>query len=502
MSKASLGKIILALLICNVYAFSTGVVGRFGTTPVEVSAPEQPAENDEIDEGAEGQGTVDFFSDSTEQTVINVDTLHFASPSLSEMMVYTTFFERESDTEPTEADDINEGAFEEESFNIVDTYEPEDEDTSAETEPVHTTAATTAATKETAPPADEDIPDEEEPPKQTTVPTTTTAATTTTTTTTAATTTATTNDTTDNQGGIPVENDNPAVTTTTTTQQSEEQQPIEIITDANAANELLTVNNGGSMLTGTALDIIAGITQTEVGHTFAPEAIKAQAVAAYSYVKFCNAHSINPNVIVSSNVSDSVRVLVASVIGQAVYYNGSIIQATYTASSAGNTASSENVWGTDYPYLRSVYCELDAKYDPNYGKTKTFSADEIKQRVYEKTGISLSGDPSEWFSIDSRYDGKYVAQLNIGGYHSYTDSSGSTVKITGRTFREKIMSFDIRSNAFDIEYDADSDSFTITTYGYGHGVGMSQNGANALATYWGYTYKQILQFYYSGTEVY
>lgn len=495
MRKASLGKIILALLICNVYAFSTGVVGRFGTTPIEVSAPEQPAENTEIDEGAEGQGTLDFIADSSEQTVINVDTLHFASPALSEMMVYTTFIERESTAEPEEADDINEGAFEGESFVIVDTYEPSEDEPEDETEPVQTTAATSAATtttiRETAPPVEEDIPDEEEPAEQTTGTTTSTTVVTTTTASSK-----------NLEGGIPVENDTPTTTTASTTEKTNEPQPVEIITDSNAANELLTVNNNGSMLTGTALDIIAGITQTEVGHTFAPEAIKAQAVAAYSYVKFCNAHSINPNVIVSSNVSDSVRVLVASVIGQAVYYNGSIIQATYTASSAGNTASSENVWGTDYPYLRSVYCELDANYDPNYGKTKTFTASDIKQRVYEKTGISLSGDPSAWFSIDSRYDGKYVAQLNIGGYHSYTDSSGNTVKITGRAFREKIMSFDIRSNAFDIAYDEATDSFTITTYGYGHGVGLSQNGANALATYWGYNYKQILQFYYSGTEVY
>lgn len=495
MSKASLCKIIVALLICNIYAFSTGVVGSFGTTPTEALTPEQTEQSAQTppDEGAEGQGTVDFIADDSEHTVIDVATLHFASPSLSEMTVYTTYTERDSETPPEEADDINEGALEGESFTIIDTYEPSDEisDEPPATEPAQTTAVTTPATTTTAAtaPAPDDIPDEE--PDE--LPTATTAS---------SVTTSTQTEPHDEPAGIPVENDIPAVTTATTTEKPSEQQPVEIITNANAANELLTVNNGGSLLTGTALDIIAGITQTEVGHTFAPEAIKAQAVAAYSYVKFCNAHSINPNVIVSSNVSDSVRVLVASVIGQAVYYNGSIIQATYTASSAGYTASSENVWGTDYPYLRSVFCELDANYDPNYGRTKSFTADDIKQRVYEKTGISLTGDPSAWFSIDSRYDGKYVAQLNIGGYHSYTDSSGNTVKITGRAFREKIMSFDIRSNAFDISYDSATDSFTITTYGYGHGVGLSQNGAHALATYWGYNYKQILQFYYQGTEVY
>ena len=68
-------------------------------------------------------------------------------------------------------------------------------------------------------------------------------------------------------------------------------------------------------------------------------------------------------------------------------------------------------------------------------------------------------------------------------------------------FREKIMNFDIRSNAFDITYDPSSDEFTIVTYGYGHGVGLSQNGANNLARYWGWDYRQILEFYYTGAYV-
>ena len=126
----------------------------------------------------------------------------------------------------------------------------------------------------------------------------------------------------------------------------------------------------------------------------------------------------------------------------------------------------------------------------------------MKSRIYNKTGISLTGSPAEWFTIDKRVDGKYVEQMSIGGYHSYIDSDGDTVKISGRVFRQRIMGYDIRSSAFDISYDEATDSFTITTYGYGHGVGLSQNGANALATYWGWDYKQILEFYYTGTEVY
>ena len=43
---------------------------------------------------------------------------------------------------------------------------------------------------------------------------------------------------------------------------------------------------------------------------------------------------------------------------------------------------------------------------------------------------------------------------------------------------------------------------SITFYGggYGHGVGMSQNGVKGMVDK-GYTYQQILQHYYPGTEI-
>ena len=42
--------------------------------------------------------------------------------------------------------------------------------------------------------------------------------------------------------------------------------------------------------------------------------------------------------------------------------------------------------------------------------------------------------------------------------------------------------------------------FTITGSGWGHNVGMSQWGAYAMAQQ-GYTYQDILSFYYTGIEV-
>lgn len=497
MKHLSLTQIIAALLISNVFLLSCGVSGTIEKAP---AAPQQEAEQRPEDE-LHGQGTVDFIApDAEQQQTVYVEQLTFAQPPLSERPVSSTFIER-TDIEPQEQ------TFE--SVELIESEESAEEsapsevlvvsEESEEPEPPATTPApvTTTTTPATTTPATT-TPATTTP--ATTTPATTTPATTTPATTTPATTTTPAASTTEQTtpaattegGGIKVEDTTPSTTTP--------RQPEEIPTDV--ADEILYVNNGGVTVSGSALDIVSRVTQNEVGYTFAPEAIKAQAVAAYTYIKYCNKYGSYPSVILSDSVNDSVRTLTASVIGQAVYCDGALIQAVYSASSAGSTASSESVWGNYYSYLTSVYCELDAQYDPNYGRTATFSADDMKSRIYNKTGITLSGSPAEWFTIDKRVDGKYVEQMSIGGYHSYIDSDGDTVKISGRVFRQRIMGYDIRSSAFDISYDEASDSFTITTYGYGHGVGLSQNGANALATYWGWDYKQILEFYYTGTEVY
>ena len=455
MKNLSLAKIIVALVVCNVYLLVCGVMGTVSESLTE--AAEATAESDDAPQGV---GTQDFITPDITQIPIVPDTTTtittaFGTPLLSMKPVKTSYKPSEL-VEQLELSN-NSSVETENSDNSSDTSEPDTSDIS-DTSSSEPDNSTTHEPDNTSKPQDN---------------TSSTAT--------------------------PPESSEPTSSTDSTT--SIPTRPSQTVTDNTAANEILTVNDGGDIVSGTALDIISRIVMNEIGSTFAPEAIKAQAVAAYTHVKYHNARGSYPNVLLKNEVSDSVKVLVESVIGQAMYYDGEMIQAVYSASSAGCTASSKNVWGVDYPYLRSVYCELDADYDPNYGKKATFSSSEIKSKIYSSTGISLSGDPSDWFSINDRTEGKYVGNMSIGGYNTYVDSDGDTVKITGRVFRERIMSFNIRSSAFDIEYNADSDEFTVTTYGYGHGVGLSQNGANALAKYWVWDYKQILEFYYQGAYV-
>ena len=299
-----------------------------------------------------------------------------------------------------------------------------------------------------------------------------------------------------------------AVTTTPNTTTSEpeatasEETPLDDPSTNSGDYGTLTVyyTGSGGNVTGNAVDILAQVVMGEIGGGFNEEAIKAQAVAAYTYIKYYNNNGNAPYVAVRTP-NETVKRCVKEVVGQIIYYNNAPIQAVYGASSAGYTASAKTVWGVDYPYLKSTKCELDALYDPNYGAKTTFTSNEIKNYVLQATGIILEGDPGTWFAIKDYVDNVYVGTLSIGGQTSYTNSSGKTVNITGRVLREQIMDFKLRSACFEITYSADTDKFTFTTYGYGHGVGLSQHGANNLANQWGYNYRDILQFYYPGTEI-
>ncbi|MCL1822723.1 MAG: SpoIID/LytB domain-containing protein [Oscillospiraceae bacterium] len=289
----------------------------------------------------------------------------------------------------------------------------------------------------------------------------------------------------------------PAPQTTTTTPANGSETAINP-----ALSQRLTVITSNGSVTDTALNIVSRIVQHEIGSSFHTEAIKAQAIAAYTYVMLPLSQDGTARVELAHTASDHVKDCVREVLGLALYYNNEYIQAVYHASSAGYTASSKNVWGTDFPYLRSVKCDFDKEHDSNFGVINTISSTDIKVAVLEKTGIQLSGNPDNWLKIinNDYVDEVYVGAMTVGGHSSYT-ANGSQVKFTGKILRDILGTRTLRSAAFDFTYNAATDRFTFVTYGYGHGVGMSQNGANILARHYGYDYKQILAHYYPGTTL-
>lgn len=267
------------------------------------------------------------------------------------------------------------------------------------------------------------------------------------------------------------------------------------------SKEYYTVKSvsSGAIVSDNAFDLVCRVLNAEMGSGYPMEALKAQAVAIYSYIRYCDANGMLPVVAVSSSYGSTIEQAVRSVEGQVCAYGGVPINALFCASTAGNSQGSEYVWGRALPYMKPIVSKYDA-IDSNYGVKTTFTASELKEIIEDKTDIVLDPqDVEHWFEITGRSYGKYVTDIKIAG-QTHCKVQGSTARLTAAVLRTSIIGNNkLRSTAFDVSYN--NGVFTFTTYGYGHGVGMSQRGAQLLALKDGLKYDQILRYYYTGVKV-
>lgn len=190
-----------------------------------------------------------------------------------------------------------------------------------------------------------------------------------------------------------------------------------------------------------------------------PEALKAQAVASYTMLKFYNYRLPNSYTVAYSksysSCTNAVKNAVSAVLGTYMSYNGKAICAVYSAMSAGRTADEKDVWGTNYPYLEPVDSYDDILVSSFYPSTKfysvvSFSSSEMKRRILSyNSNIYLSSDPANWIRV-TRHDGcisediGYVSAMKIGDRNLNT--------LAGQTFRNSICGYRIRSHCFYVVY--------------------------------------------------
>ena len=120
-----------------------------------------------------------------------------------------------------------------------------------------------------------------------------------------------------------------------------------------------------------------------------------------------------------------------------------------------------------------------------YSHWKNFIIDEflrVFSICYQKLNLKYS-DTLEVNILKTTSTGR-IKNIQING-----------VKFTGSEVATKLQ---IRSNYFEIKQN--QTQVIVNTKGYGHGVGMSQYGAQELTNI-GYTYDQILKYYYQGIEI-
>ncbi len=164
-----------------------------------------------------------------------------------------------------------------------------------------------------------------------------------------------------------------------------------------------------------------------------------------------------------------------------VTYNDQPISAVFHSTSSGFTENAKDVWGGDVDYLVSVKSEGDEQ-SPRYQDEKNYTIDEFKKIAEEK----IEGVNWDNYIIGDikRSDAGGIISIDVGG-----------IAVKGTDFR---FMYDLRSTNIQIEQT--DNNIKLSTKGYGHGVGMSQYGANYLASI-GKNYEDILKTYYTGVKI-
>lgn len=256
-------------------------------------------------------------------------------------------------------------------------------------------------------------------------------------------------------------------------------------------------------------DYIVGVVMAEMPSGYNSEALKAQAVAAFTYTvnkmeksqtsdhnggyvcddyNHCKAYLSKDDAEQKFGSSfDSayfkISQAVTQTLGKVITYQNEPINAVFHSISGGVTASAKEIWGSDIAYLQSVNCDFD-KSANGYQSTVKLSADEFSAVFYEQLGVVLPQNTDEWLGDITRFDSGTVDKITIAG----TEYQGSYVR----------KLFSLRSSNFELK--KNEKTFEFTVYGYGHGVGMSQNGANCLAND-GKDYIEILKYFYKDVEI-
>jgi len=246
-------------------------------------------------------------------------------------------------------------------------------------------------------------------------------------------------------------------------------------------------------------DYIVGVLAGEMPVSFEIEALKAQAVAARSYVMKQMVYNKDKDYDVVDTVMNQVylsdehlqavwkddytekinkiKTAVNETYNEYLEYDGEVAEALFFSTSVGYTENSEEVFSNKVPYLQSVSSTWD-EISPVYQVNYNFSLDDF----YKKLDLVYSSNINIEI-LDSTSTGR-VKKLKING-----------VTYDGNTIVNKLK---LKSNHFRITQNGSN--IKIITKGYGHGVGMSQYGAQAMALE-GYNYKEILSHYYKGTTI-
>lgn len=245
--------------------------------------------------------------------------------------------------------------------------------------------------------------------------------------------------------------------------------------------------------------------------------------------------------------------------GECVWYQGELAETVYHASDGGATESAENVWNDRLDYLVGKLDPYEAQISiPNYHYTVTYTASELTW-VLQNSGYSIGTVKNAYVSertptgnvrkvtfVDTAgntltvkgetcrlafYSTTYGKSVKSMRFSINGDESGMTPGYSINTSDSAVTSLEGRymisgtgsvapcsggalyvitsagtapleeqSTVSGASANDAPGQFVISGTGNGHNVGLSQYGAKAMAEQ-GFSYREILEFYYTGVIV-
>ena len=256
------------------------------------------------------------------------------------------------------------------------------------------------------------------------------------------------------------------------------------------ANDRLTVVNHVDLE-----NYVMGVCAIEMSESWPLEALKAQAIAARTFVQSLiktsvyyytcgfdvTADTYTQAYRGTKNVGDNIRTAVSETSNLYLTQNGALIDALYSAADGGATEDAANVFGYPNTCLIGVF-------DP-------YEAAAAMENPYASWTVTMT--PSQLGAL-----------VGIGPVQSVTPTTSRTgnviklefVSTTGQRATLIRDNCRTRLNLKNLRYDISRDSygnFVFKGSGFGHNLGMSQWGAYAMAKYFEKDHRFILGFYYS-----
>lgn len=258
-------------------------------------------------------------------------------------------------------------------------------------------------------------------------------------------------------------------------------------------------------------EYVKSVVSGEMPAGFEVEALKAQSVAARTYVaakigRPCNiakggavCDTTHCQVYIGKEERitkwedkgqeywDKISKAVDETKGKVLAYNKELVQyPQFFSTSSGKTENSKDVFSSDLPYLVSTESTGEEEVAPRFNGELKLNINKFVETInakFQDAKLTVN-NLSEQIDIIGRSDAGGVKEIKVG-----------EATLRGSDFR-----LGIGLNSTNFQYTISNEDIIFETKGYGHGVGMSQWGANVMAKN-GSDYSLILKHYYTGIDL-